>query len=53
MLRREFLHCPTIDPYEKRLSHSIVLLEVQYVSPQLPLYFPGMNPLGIEHGDIF
>lgn len=37
---------------EKRLSQSIVLLEAQFMSPQLPLYFPGMNPLGVEHREI-
>lgn len=37
---------------EKRLSQSIVLLEAQFMSPQLPLYFLGMNPLGVEHREI-
>lgn len=52
MFRRESLHCPTIDSDERRLSHSVVLFEVQFVLPQLPLFFLGMNPSGIEQGDV-
>lgn len=32
------MHCPTIDSDEKRLSQTIVLLEVKFISPQLSIY---------------
>lgn len=52
MFRTEFLHFLAIDWGEKRVSHNVVVSEVQFRSLELQLYFSGirgMSPLGAEH----